>query len=106
MSSRRPRMVIAGAVSCLLALGTAAAVGTGLTRAKLRSAELTGDGRFETMLNDDPASLLGGTRAVYLPGYGMVFSAELDLAPRLTPNPFRPSFTKQDIAHIREVKKQ
>src|SRR3954447_24284462 len=98
--SSRVRRTLPAAVVCLLAIGTAAAVGTGLTRAKLRTAELTGDGRFETMLNDDPASLLGGTRAVYLPGYGLVFSAELDLAPRLTPNPFRPSFTKEDVTRI------
>jgi len=95
----------------VIALGCAAAVGAGavaasttMSRVKLRGAEVTGDSRFQTMLNDDPSALLGPTRAVYLPGYGMVFSAEIDLAPRFTPNPFRPSFSKEEIARIRELK--
>src|SRR3954469_25562230 len=103
MSSRLRVALIA--LACV-AVGCAAAAvaASSMSRAKLRTAEVTGDSRFQTMLNDDPSSLLGPTRAVYLPGYGIVFSAELDLAPRFTPNPFRPSFSKEEIARIRELK--
>jgi hypothetical protein len=103
MSSRTNRAILALAFAA--AVGTATAVTSSLNRAKLRSAELAGDTRFQTLIEDDPSTLLGGTRAVYLPGYGLVFSAELDLAPRYTPNPFRPSFTKEEIARIHQLKK-
>lgn len=103
MNSRTRCVIIA--LICAAAVATATAVTAGLTRAKLRTAELAGDTRFQTLIEDDPSTLLGATRAVYLPGYGVVFSAELDLAPRFAPNPFRPSFTKDEIGRIRQLKK-
>ena len=89
-------VVCAGAIS--------AAVGTGVRWTTLRTAEKSGDDGLESVF--DKNSLLGGTRAVYLPGYGVVFSAEMDVAPGSTPNPFRPAFTREEIAKIKETKRQ
>lgn len=104
--SKRLRYICFLLLPLLAVVGLGGAVAGGaLTRAKLRSAELAGNTRFQTMLNDDPASLLGDTRAIYLQGYGLVLSAEIDVAPRYTPNPFRPAFTKEEIARIHQIKR-
>lgn len=50
-------------------------------------------------------SILGATRAVYLDGYGVVFSTELELSPSAAPNPFRPAFSKEDVARLKEKKR-
>lgn len=99
-------IVIRSAAGLALCLAVAAAtVGPRISRAGLVPLERESDTSFESLLKEDPMSILGQTRGVYLDGYGVVFSAEVDLAPRMTPNPFRPSFTKQDYARIRETKK-
>ena len=38
------------------------------------------DERIQRLWNDNPLALVGPTRGVYLPGYGMVLSAEMNLA--------------------------
>jgi hypothetical protein len=50
----------------------------GPDRAALSALEKTFDRRFESLF-DDPFLLLGMTRAVYVPGAGAVFSAEVAL---------------------------
>lgn len=82
-----------------------AAVGGRITRASMQVLERGSDSSLEGMLTDDPLRILGSTRAVYLDGYGVVFSAEIELAPGSTPNPFRMQFTKEDLARIKEKKK-
>ena len=51
-----------------------------------------------------PFDMLGNTRAVYLNGYGVVFTAELNLiiAPRITP--FRQFIAKEDVEKVRSQK--
>lgn len=97
-------LAIPGVLFAALAV-LGASVPPALTWMGLREAEKGGDISFKTMVRDQPVEILGGTRAVYLEGYGVVFSAELDLVPSIVPNPFRPSFTKQEIASARELKK-
>jgi hypothetical protein len=94
----------------ILAIAFAAAVigatvPSRITRASLRTLERTADGSFETLVKDDPMSILGATRAVYLDGYGVVFSTEVELSPSAAPNPFRPAFSKEDIARLKEKKR-
>lgn len=89
-------------VACAGVVG--AAVSSGIKWTALRSAERGSDEALKTVFTSN--SLLGNTRAVYLPGYGVVFSAEMDVAPESTPHPFRPSFTKEEIARIKETKRQ
>src|SRR5688500_7792194 len=76
-----------------------------ITRASLRTLERTADGRFEMLLEDDPMSILGATRAVYLDVYGVVFTTEVELSPSSAPNPFRPAFSKEEVAKLKEKKR-
>ena len=76
-----------------------------MSRAAMRELERSTDSTFEKLMREDPFSILGATRAVYLNGYGAVFTTEIELAPSATPNPFRPAFTKEEVAQLREKKK-
>jgi hypothetical protein len=75
-----------------------------ITRAALSVLEKNFDGRFQRANVTDPFDLLGTTRAVYLNGFGVVFSAELNLIVTPNQNPFHQFFTKQEIARIHERK--
>ena len=55
-------------------------------------------------LADDPYLLTGNTRGIYIEGFGVVFTAEVSLANGASPNPFRPTITKEDIARIHAKK--
>lgn len=90
------------AVACVGVVG--AAVSSGLKWSALRSVEKSTDEALRTAFTT--ASVVGDTRAVYLPGYGVVFSTEMDVAPESTPNPFRPESTKEDVVRIKETKRQ
>lgn len=101
--ARLRRAAVTGLLVCIA--GVAAGVSPRISRASLQGLERNSDLSFESLLKEDPMAILGSTRAVYLDNYGVVFSAEVELAPRLTPNPFRPQFTKQDIARNKESKR-
>lgn len=88
----------------LACAGTLAAA-SAVNRASLRDLERAADSSFENLIKDDPLSILGMTRAVYLDGYGVVFSTEVELAASAAPNPFRPAFSKEDVARLKEKKK-
>ena len=74
-----------------------------VTRAAL---EKSMDGRFLKAYDNNSFDLLGNTRGVYLDGFGVVFSLELNLI--VTPNlsPFHPVMTKQEIAGVHDRKVQ
>ena len=75
-----------------------------ITYAALRALERSTDANFESLIQENPLSILGATRGVYLDGYGVVFSAEVELAAYAAQNPFRPAYTKDDIQKLRERK--
>jgi hypothetical protein len=52
----------------------------------------------------DAVYILGLTRGLYLPGYGAVFTDELDLIQSPRPNPFHPQMTDKEIATIHQRK--
>ena len=52
----------------------------------------------------DPPDLLGSTRALYLPDYGVVMTTELSLVVTPGPNPFRKEFTKEEVAKMHQRK--
>jgi hypothetical protein len=72
-------------------------------RAALTAMEQSFDQRL-MRLADDPYLLTGNTRGIYIEGYGAVFTAEVSLANGGSPNPFRPTITKEDMARIRAKK--
>jgi hypothetical protein len=51
-----------------------------------------------------PVDVLGLPRGLYLPGYGAVFTAELNLARAGNITPFRPRVTPEEVVQIREAK--
>lgn len=59
--------------------------------------------RIET-LYDDPYMLLGLTRGVYLDGYGVVLTAEVNLAITPGATPFRMTITDEEKASLRKKK--
>ncbi len=91
------------AAACVGVVG--AAVSSGLSRKNLGAVEKSSNEVLADAFGDRSA-LVGDTRSVYLPGYGIVFSAEMDVAPGATPNPFKQSFSREEIARIKETKRQ
>lgn len=79
---------------------------TRITRGALASIEKDFDGRLTRVGGPDSFDLLGPTRGVYVEGYGVVFSSEVNLI--LSPNlsPFHQQFTKIEIARIHDRKLQ
>lgn len=51
-----------------------------LSRTLITTVERHLDERIQRMWSDNPQALVGPSRGVYLPGYGIVFTAEMNLA--------------------------
>jgi len=51
-----------------------------VNRVLINSVERNLDERIKHMWNDNPLALVGPSRGVYLPGYGIVLTAEMNLA--------------------------
>jgi hypothetical protein len=71
----------------------------------IRNLERAFDAKLESV-RPEPMNVMGATRGLYLPGYGLVFTAELDLA--ITPTAsglFRREITPAEIAaiHVKKV---
>jgi hypothetical protein len=73
-------------------------------RSALTNLENAFNRRLETFDVSDPLFIIGGTRGIYLDGYGTVLTNEVGLV--TTPNltPFRPAITKEDIARLKQRK--
>mgnify|MGYP001064103671 CR=1 FL=1 len=87
----------------------AAAVAAGpekprVSREALAAVEKSFDARINRAILQNPLMLLGTSRGVYLPGYGVVFTAELNLVTVPVFTPFRPKFTKEEIVMVRSTK--
>ena len=75
-----------------------------VSRASLLAVERSFDARVERIDPADAFYLLGNTRGIYLEGYGAVFTAEINLVASATVSPFRPAFTKKELASLRQKK--
>jgi hypothetical protein len=73
-------------------------------RATMQQAEKIIDVRLSDFNSADPSELLGNTRAIYLPGYGVVMSAEVALVRLGGPSPFHQTFTAEEKAKARARK--
>lgn len=91
----------------LIAASMAATGASGVTRASVAALERSFDHRLKSeVLEGDTFSLLGWTRGLYIEGFGVVYSAEVQLAPIPGISPFHPEQTKQDWARVRQKKLQ
>ena len=73
-------------------------------RAKVVNVEKLINTQIASMYPEEPYFLLGTARGMYLEGFGVVFSAEVNLATGPSLSPFKPSVTKEEIARHREKK--
>jgi hypothetical protein len=102
-------MRIAVILAAAGALAAQAASTVGAQPAKIDRAVFTKvseglDNGFRALWPDNPLEVVGVTHAVYIHGYGVVLSGELNLAPGLNTTPFHPTITKQDVARTRQTK--
>jgi hypothetical protein len=74
-----------------------------IARATFVTVEKAFDSRLERPI-ENPFNLLGGTRGIYIDGFGAVFTAELNLVSGPTLSPFRPEISKQEIAALKQRK--
>jgi hypothetical protein len=91
------------ALLCALALS---AQKPRLGRAPVAAVEKIMGGRFDRADPADPLDLLVMPQGVYLPGYGAVFTAQVNLIVSPTVNPFRQEMSKPEIARVRARKLQ
>jgi hypothetical protein len=72
----------------------------------LRSLEKVFDGRLEAMDSKDPLDWWGrgGTRGLYIEGYGAVFTTELSLIVTPSVNPFRPTISDELKVQVHQRK--
>ena len=67
-----------------------------VARPAMQAIEKSIDGRLESANPADPFDLLGFTRGVYVPGFGVVLSAEVDLIKVPGLSPFHPKITPEE----------
>ncbi len=77
---------------------------TRIPQGMLANLERTFDGRLDAFDPADPIDMLGGTRGLYVPGFGTIFTTELSLIVTPGISPFRPEFSPALKAQIRQRK--
>jgi hypothetical protein len=79
-----------------------------LSSALIRELEKTFDGRLGSMADpNEPVELMGDTRGLQLPDYGLVFTADVSLVKTPSINPFQKEIPKpvQERVHQRRVER-
>lgn len=82
------------------------AAATHIPQAMLWNLEKVFDGRLDAMDTKDPLDTVGrgGTRGLYLEGFGMIFTSELSLIATPSINPWRTSITPELRASVHQRK--
>ena len=80
------------------------AIGHPPPRHELADAERTIDNAIQRKWSEDPLVLIGGTRAFYVDGFGVVMTAELNLVTGPSVNPFNPVLSPETKALYRKRK--
>jgi hypothetical protein len=96
---------VMGALALAAVIVQAAPVqpGTPVTRAALRAVEKKLDSTIPALDVSDPYDMLGMARGIYLPGWGAIFTTELNLVFTII-SPFTPALTKADIEKLHTKK--
>jgi hypothetical protein len=77
-----------------------------VSRVSVTAMEYSIDDKVARIQIDDPIQMVGGTRGMYINGYGVVFSSEVDLVANNLVSPFRPEVTKADLTRLKQKKQQ
>lgn len=72
--------------------------------AEIAAMERSLDSRLQRFSIDRPIDVLGLARGIYLDGYGVVFTVEINALPTAGISPFRPSVNKEEVARVHEQK--
>lgn len=92
------------ALAMLLAFSTlSAAERPRITRDAFLTVERQFDNRLQRPI-ENPFNLLGGTRGLYVEGFGAVLTTELNLVSGPTISPFRQEITQKEIAALKQRK--
>lgn len=98
-------------VSFLLAMTAAASASAAelsdaprLARSAVANTERILDNRFTRLWSDNPVPVLGPSRGVYLQGYGVVFTTEVNLVSGPPLTLFNPAITKEYAAQHKQTK--
>ncbi len=75
-------------------------------RSQMQTVERAIDARFRDVSGEQPMSILGSARGVYLAGYGAVFTLEVNLAPVANISPFRQSYSEEEKRQLNVRKRQ
>ncbi len=75
-----------------------------VTREAVKGVDSQFDRKLQGLWPDSPVSILGPTQGAYLPGYGVVFMAEVDLAPTTGISPFHPKITADEAVRTHKKK--
>lgn len=75
-----------------------------VSRAQLKVLEVGFDQRIGRANIDDPFDILGATRAVYVDGFGVVLSTEVNLVVGPAITPFRPKVSAGEMERLRQRK--
>lgn len=77
---------------------------THISQGMLATLEKNFDARLVTLNPADPVDMLGGTRGLYVQGFGTVFTMELSLVVSPGIMPMRPTYTPELRAAVRKRK--
>src|SRR3954471_7367500 len=77
-----------------------------VSRLSVHAMENSIDDKVALIQIDDPYQMVGGTRGIYINGYGVVFTSEVDLVSNNLVSPFRPQVTKDDLSRLKNKKQQ
>lgn len=91
------RLMLCAAVVLGFFSQTGLATKAKVSRASMAARERSLDSQLSALWPEDPYVLLGTARGVYLDGYGAVFTAEIDLAPGPSLNPFHQRMTQENV---------
>jgi hypothetical protein len=70
----------------------------------VRRSERSIDGRIERYNTESPMEVIGATRAMYLPGTGLLFSIEVSLSPAVGISPFFQGMPPGEVEKIHQAK--
>ncbi|MCX7602647.1 MAG: hypothetical protein N2036_01085 [Bryobacteraceae bacterium] len=74
------------------------------SRQEIAAMERAMDQRFARMDLERPVEVLGLTRGMYVDGFGVIFTAEVNLLPAPGLSPFRPTLSRDEVMRLREQK--
>ena len=78
----------------------------GKLRDQIAAAEEIVDQRFQAVGSDTVMTVIGNPSGAYIEGYGVVFNVQVNIAPVGNINPFRRSYSDEEIRQINIRKRQ